>query len=1543
MSVTTVQGKAPNSYSRSMSEQASVTTGMPSSAPASSQVRAVPTPYSASSNQRIDERFSFRNLAGGKTDLLSRNAAAGTPAYSQSVFAGESPGSNADTLIQNAASMDDEGSVETRDHNTNFRQILADLGAEQYQAGYSSNAGIVYSAQSLVIVAVAVGKSATVTGLARKVARTSNIRVLVAVFAHPSQKAPLQTRTMIILVFLLSVSAAASSFSGPLFGEAAADNNAAGSVYRSNTGTNLLNSVKYREWDPSTQIWSSEVELPNTGSPIRDAKILYSPTDTMRVVVSHSADGTLNLFKCTSSCTIAASWTIESADFADTGAPSTTNSHRPFDIAFEQTSSKLLVVYDKALNENNDFYYRTYDGTTLSAETGISYTGAAADSEEIRYFKMASKSGSNEIAMILLDTSNAIDVAFFWSGSSFSAGTTIASGITSTNPDGQSIDIAYESQSGAAVAFVGRDVNDAVYARYAGSWAITGNIDTDPAKQNVNMLNTLKPDPSSNKIMILTMCGHTGGGGGNNPEMAGESNSGTPSGWNTLVNDLDSSGAVVTNAWDFAWNPTGSEGLLMYGKGADAVTTIKWSASAWGTTTTITAAGEHPWIVAATNPSGADTVNSLFLTQNSNFDIGSMKYDGTTVTNTGDSTHTAGTTVNTFKGMSIDFYHPQAVFRSITENAGLTETLARSSTLFRSLSEQLAVTETTARTFTGSRLRSEQLAITESIIKSTTYVLSDGLAMAETIDRAIMITIPLAEQLGLTDMVIKATATTLTEQFATGDVLVKTATLTRTAAESLALQDTISKAVSPVIMEQLTLTELADRSVVQSRLIAEQLATSDTMTTSVVKPLSESLVMTDAITRSMTQSRSMIEQTALTDASARTTTASRTLIEQLGATDTISITVSRSLSEQIALTETIARSAMQSRSMAEQFATTESIAVVVAKQPAEQFGMTESISISVSRSIADNLAVSDTISGSPFVFIIITDSMAIDDEFTDISIEFHLDLAEPLVLAQGFATDFEGLFNQVDSEGIIIGDSVSLLLEPTGQVVNRDITESMNMQDSLTLLIVVPPPSPPPVITTMPNLMMTQTDDLDVYVGLTVPAEAVEVDGIWNVDSLDEQGLESLIDAIGMPVYDVDLEAISGDIRELTVILPTFKVSMNVSGQPSDDGMFLTPTLSNLPAGLQVIILIDVEASMNGSANLDHLGSAIVTFTPAESTDDFAMLITLLDNNPESPADELPNDTPAFYIEISIVGNFTGPTPSDGAFFEEPPQITFTITEDWAQEQSVERDSDNIPIIHLLLLDEGSGEWIELADEVEPPASAVDGIYIYTATVPHFSTYAVAAGFPNTSDDSSRGSNRDRTFTRLLSESLFVSSIANLGVPAGSEGKIVIKDITESLTLRIVQPQPLHERVITINDITVAASIVDVRSAATLGTAVATLNFEFINKGITTEELVLRFWYPDPAGGDIVYEAEQTITAGAGESIVEEVKIPFSSPGLYDVMIEVESEDGILSTTDIVVDVPWLTVYLYILMVIAIVVVLASIAYVIYAMRRSGLFIIGGK
>jgi hypothetical protein len=178
---------------------------------------------------------------------------------------------------------------------------------------------------------------------------------------------------------------------------------------------------------------------------------------------------------------------------------------------------------------------------------------------------------------------------------------------------------------------------------------------------------------------------------------------------------------------------------------------------------------------------------------------------------------------------------------------------------------------------------------------------------------------------------------------------------------------------------------------------------------------------------------------------------------------------------------------------------------------------------------------------------------------------------------------------------------------------------------------------------------------------------------------------------------------------------------------------------------------------------------------------------------------------------------------------------------------------------------------------------------------------------------------------------MFITGAASLpGLP--SEGRIVIKDINESFAFSVLQQKPLHQRVITIHNVTVAVSLADLQAAG-VGMAVATLDFEITNRNGAEEELVLRYWYTDPSTGAL-YEGEEMVAVGPGGSITRSVGVPFYSPGVFDLMIEAESGGGTLASTDIAVSMPWLAIYLYMLVAVAAAIVAASAFYVFFAMRR---------
>ncbi|MEW6603738.1 MAG: PGF-pre-PGF domain-containing protein, partial [Thermoproteota archaeon] len=618
----------------------------------------------------------------------------------------------------------------------------------------------------------------------------------------------------------------------------------------------------------------------------------------------------------------------------------------------------------------------------------------------------------------------------------------------------------------------------------------------------------------------------------------------------------------------------------------------------------------------------------------------------------------------------------------------------------------------------------------------------------------------------------------------------------------------------------------------------------------------------------------------------------------------------------------------------------------------EQFIVTDSVMASLSLSMSESFAVIDTVDGSAILTrsiqesLVVTDSpgnalavtmselMGIDEAFANISIQYFRTFSETLIIPADMCTSTTStsLCDQTESDIIVISDDVVLVLQSPNNVSEemsladqlvrgiiasgRSPSESLQTNDKIMILLTRPPPPPPPAITTMPNLMMTSTQDVQ---DIADPAVAVPVGGVWAIDGLDNESLESVLDAMDMPIYNVSMEASSDGVDDMTMILPTFLVSAEIGGEASDDEIFLTPTVSDLPAGMGIMIPIDVQASISGNDNnLDALGNMTFSFTPAEDAGNFTMMIAMLDSNPEGgPA--VPDDAIAFFLDVSFAGNFTGATPANSTYFEELPQITFTIDEEWLVENNIRFNR-----INLYLLDETTGEWVEIPD-LDQPASAVNGTYTYTATLPHFSTFAISG----TEGLTGGGGSKDREFTRSLIESLSVRSIVRLIEGQESSGRVVIKDLDESLAFSITQQKPLHQRVLAVHNVTIAVSVEGVRTA-TIGTAVATLYFEITNKGTSPEEIVLSYWYS--IGGEREYEHQQTVTVSGGESTIQAVDIPFGSAGVYEIMIQAEARDQTLATTDVVVEVPWLAANLYTLIMIAAAVVAASIAYVAYAM-----------
>lgn len=580
--------EAPShSFARTISDSVGVTSGFGPSQSVSARP-ATENSYRPANwqgpSQRLEERLIFKNLSNTKADTINgKSYSGGTPT---STFSEYDTGS----MIVIGNPMDElesllgDGNADDSDHSSEILSIVYAQTVEPSKTPAMLNSAL-YGAFGVGAIVVFAARRGPAVSASYKIKRA---------FFGQSDTGSWYAVRAVIIVFVAVAAIAIISSVEPLLGTAFADTNAAAAAYRSNTGTNGLNSPKYREWDPSTSTWSSEVELSSTGANVRDAKLLYSPTSSLRVIVTLNTNGDLHLYSCTSSCTTAGSWSGPTS-IANVGSLSSSTPYRPYDIAFEQSSGKLVIAYDKSVTETNDFYWKTFDGSSLSSESGFNYVGnTTADNPEIRYFRVASKSGSNELAMILLDATNARSDAFIWDGSTFGNSTSVSSAVGTTSITGESIGISYERSSGAAVAFSGNGADATTIQRWiSGSWsAITpSTINVDVTGNHVTFV-TMKSDPvsTSNKIMICVVDSSSDG-------ACAQEDGGTIGSWNIVTASTPS---TSRRGIDFAWNASGSTGVVVFSETNSATVAQQWSGSSWGS------------VVTSTTSVGGTQVNDLF-------------------------------------------------------------------------------------------------------------------------------------------------------------------------------------------------------------------------------------------------------------------------------------------------------------------------------------------------------------------------------------------------------------------------------------------------------------------------------------------------------------------------------------------------------------------------------------------------------------------------------------------------------------------------------------------------------------------------------------------------------------------------------------------------------------------------------------------------------------------------------------------------------------------------------------------------------------------
>jgi len=429
--------------------------------------------------------------------------------------------------------------------------------------------------------------------------------------------------------------------------------------YRSTTGTSS-SYPKTRNWDGSA--WDgTETELPTAGSPVRWVRIAYSPLVAKyyeKIIVTLSDDGYLGAYVWTGS-----SWSITN----DVGFVGTTaNAYRPFDIAYEKTKGRAILVYGiSSPDPAKDLAYRIWDGFSWSAESYIDDSGLASD---VQYYwvALASKptSGTNEISLIALEgTTSAGSVrAWIWNGASW--GNELGLEMDTIKPR-EDIAVAYETLSGNAMFVWGDDLaNRYDSQRWLGSaWEGIERIAMGPISGDPGWI-TLKSDPASNRIMLLSV------------DIVNDlrTSDWNPTTWTVHALHDDTVDYGSQRCADGDWEPTGSKYLMVYGTTAEFVEWKTWtSASGWSTSSSVAAASTHRWVQLRRNQRDVvGDVKILGSMLNNNVDLGAMKWDGATLTNIGNSTFTTDTGTTSYECFDVRFqvFGDPIEFTSETEFTG---------------------------------------------------------------------------------------------------------------------------------------------------------------------------------------------------------------------------------------------------------------------------------------------------------------------------------------------------------------------------------------------------------------------------------------------------------------------------------------------------------------------------------------------------------------------------------------------------------------------------------------------------------------------------------------------------------------------------------------------------------------------------------------------------------------------------------------------------------------------------------------------------------
>jgi hypothetical protein len=308
-----------------------------------------------------------------------------------------------------------------------------------------------------------------------------------------------------------------------------------------------------------------------------------------------------------------------------------------------------------------------------------------------------------------------------------------------------------------------------------------------------------------------------------------------------------------------------------------------------------------------------------------------------------------------------------AAARTLDDSTGLVDTITAALTAARDVTDSTGLTDTVAAGLTAVRDLTDPAGTTDTVSTSRGYGrdLTEVAGATDTVSAAASYTRDLTDTTGLTDSLTAALSKslTLTDTAGLTDVITAALIISPVLTDSTGLVDTITAALTATrdVTDATGLTDAATAAVTAIRTIADTAGLTDTITAALGKLITvdDSTGLVDTLTTQLAAARTLDDATGLTDTITAALTATRDLTDTTGLTDTITaqLGVLLQITDTAGLTDNLTRALTYLRDVLDDSGATDTTATATGHgRPAtDTAGLTDSLTaaLAVARTLTD--------------------------------------------------------------------------------------------------------------------------------------------------------------------------------------------------------------------------------------------------------------------------------------------------------------------------------------------------------------------------------------------------------------------------------------------------------------------------------------------------------------------------------------------------------------------------------------------------------------